>query len=439
VEAWAVAVPHARGVHELTLSDVRAVLSGETDDWSDLGGVAGPLTATIPAEHRGLIEDALGATVEAREVPLSEIAAVLDSFLVLPVAMLHPGMQAVVVDGHDPYRDPSNESPLRLERISEVEGASVALDPVGLLFTGELIPARCTHAVLVELEDFGAMFDGTRELLEAADVAVLPLEVSLSDLGEPTPCTETFFMQGSAASIPAIADAGVDLILTIGNHIKDCWSAKNCSPSEVLIDTLDGLAEAGVATVGAGETLEAARRPAVIERDGVRIAFLAYDEVGFHNFAEDDVAGSAPLDFETLGSDVAAARTLAEHVVVAFNWGVEYTLDPTERQRRAARIAVDAGATIVFGNHPHVVQAIEVRDGALVAYSLGNFVFDQDWSAETRQSVIIEAGLTGERLLGYRLRPIAIRDRHRAELVSPAGEGAPVLRRIRASTKRLPR
>lgn len=448
VAAWAVAVPHARGVLDLTLEQVRAVVAGAVRDWAQIGGEPGPLMLVVPEQDREAIEQAAGVRLSeaARAVPLAEIGQILDAFLITPVDALHPAVQAVVVEGHDPYRDPAMMSPLRLERPAGEERTAAqrslaplaAVDPVGLLVTGELIPARCTYAVLAALDDFGAMFDGTRSLLAAADLAVVPLEVPLSDRGEPTPCVETFVLQGGAGAIPAIAEAGVDVVLMVGNHILDCW-APGCSPSAVLLDTLEGLRQVGVATVGAGATLEEARRPLVLEAGGVRVAFLAYDDVGFHNAAGPGVAGSASLDFETLALDVAAAGRLADHVFVGFNWGVEYTVDPTERQRRAARIAIEAGATIVAGNHPHVVQAIEAAGGTLIAYSLGNFVFDQDWSEETQQSIILEVGLTRDRLLGYRLRPVVIRDRHRPELVSPTGEGRAPLARIREATDRLTR
>ena len=112
---------------------------------------------------------------------------------------------------------PGTDLPVLLTRRSHLHrgrvlSALAAVDPVGLLVTGELIPARCTYAVLDALGDFGAMFDGTRALLVAADLAVIPLEVPLSDRGEPTPCLETFIMQGGAEAIPAIAEAGVDVI-----------------------------------------------------------------------------------------------------------------------------------------------------------------------------------------------------------------------------------
>ena len=77
-------------------------------------------------------------------------------------------------------------------------------------------------------------------------------------------------------------------------------------------------------------------------------------------------------------------------------------------------------------------------DGALIVYALGNFVFDQGWSVATTQGMVVEAGFTRDALIGYRLRPIAIRDLYRPEFVDPAGEGAPILDRVWAAADRLP-
>ena len=100
---------------------------------------------------------------------------------------------------------------------------------------------------------------------------------------------------------------------------------------------------------------------------------------------------------------------------------------------------------MVLGNHPHWAQAVGVIDGAVVAYALGNFVFDQSWSVETTQGMVIEAGFTVDRTLGYRLRPVVIRGlgtgpRHifRPEFVDPAAEGAPILDRVWEASDRLP-
>ena len=122
-----------------------------------------------------------------------------------------------------------------------------------MVVTGELIPVRCTNHVLAALDDYGAMFDGVRDSIVAADIAVAPLESALTDLGEPTPCVETLVLQGSPRVVPALSDAGVDVVLTIGNHMLDCWGG--CSGAAALLDTLARLHAAGIATAGAGKDL----------------------------------------------------------------------------------------------------------------------------------------------------------------------------------------
>ena len=185
-------------------------------------------------------------------------------------------------------------------------------------------------------------------------------------------------LQGSPRAVDAAAEAGVDVMLTIGNHMLDCWLG--CSPAEALLDTLARLEEAGIATAGAGENLSAARAPAVVEvhtaHGFVRFAFLGYDSIAPWHFANPVTPGTAPLDADSVREDVRAALELADYVVVAASWGVEYTADPTAEQREIAAIAIEEGATLVIGSHPHWVQAVEHFDGALAAYSLGNFVFE---------------------------------------------------------------
>jgi poly-gamma-glutamate synthesis protein (capsule biosynthesis protein) len=131
-------------------------------------------------------------------------------------------------------------------------------------------------------------------------------------------------------------------------------------------------------------------------------------------------------------------------VVVSINWGVEYTSTPSVSQREAARVLVEAGADLVIGNHPHVVQAVEYLDGALVAYALGNLVFDQSWSVETTEGVLLEASFAGGSLIGYRLRPLVITgvEESAAALYRPGLVGPPrserILGRLWTATDALP-
>jgi poly-gamma-glutamate synthesis protein (capsule biosynthesis protein) len=141
------------------------------------------------------------------------------------------------------------------------------------------------------------------------------------------------------------------------------------------------------------------------------------------------VPGTAPLNDEFLRQDVAAAASAADVVIVLPQWGVEYTADPTESQRSLARAAVEAGAALVIGNHPHWVQAAETIGATFVAYALGNFVFDQDWSLETQQGVMFEAAFHGAELKGIDYHPVHIWDEHQPRFADPQ-EAQQILDRI---------
>ena len=455
---WIAVTDQRRDVLELTVEQVRGILTGEIADWTELGGSAAPIHAYLPDGHVEGIASGLGVApgdLRATPRPAAElpgiVAAEPGAFALVAHADLRPGVLGLIVDGFDPYRDLSSESPL-LEVTEVAAGvappAAAEVDPVLLLATGELIPARCTNQALEEVGDYGAMFDGTRELLSHAEVAVSSLEVPLTDVGGPTPCLETFVLQGSPLVVDAIAGAGTDVLFPIGNHMMDCWDG--CDGAAALADTLDRLHAAGVLTTGAGPDLEAAVEPAVLAvqtaSGPVTFAFLGFDTFTPWYHATEATPGISPYDEATFAALIEEAAQSVDHVVVAMNWGIEYTVDPTEFQIDLGRAAIDAGATLVIGNHPHSVQALDVLDGGIAAYALGNFVFDQDWSVETTQSAILEVGLLKDRVLGYRLRPVVLtgdlpdlyRALYRPELVDPAGDGRAILDRIWDAADRLP-
>ncbi len=453
-ETWAAVAPQRQDVLEVSLADLRSLLAGTITDWAAVGGAVQPVTLILPAAARrvlaavGVSPDATGtATVEET---LAMVASTPGALGLAPIAALRPGVLALVVAGHDPYRDAADLAPLAVRRWLRAPDAATALrlqaalgwtpaaplNPAGVLATGDTIPARCVNTVLEARGDAGAMFDGVRARLAAADLTVLSMEIALTDRSAPTPCVATFFLQGRPAAAAAFAAAGVDVVTTAGNHAMDCW--EGCPHPDALADTMAALEAAGLAHTGGGASLAAARTPALVARDGVRIAVLAYDDIAPYYAATAAFPGIAPLDLVTLAGDVRAAKAQADHVLVAFSWGVEYTADPTARQQEAARIAVEAGASVIIGNHPHWVQAVQGIGGAVVTYALGNLVFDQDWSVETMQGMVLEVGLTRDRVLGFRLRPTVIRDLHRPEFVDPAGEGAPILARVWAASDRLP-
>jgi poly-gamma-glutamate synthesis protein (capsule biosynthesis protein) len=299
--------------------------------------------------------------------------------------------------------------------------------PIVLRATGDILPVRCAYARMAELGDLAHAFRELGSWLGEADITVGSLDAAISDAGVPFGCVETFSLLGPAATAEGLELSGFDVMTVATNHVKDC--GQEACGDQAFFDTLANLRAAGIAPVGGGADLAEARAPAVLTVRGVRFAFLGYDEIAPYYHAEAELPGTAPLDEAYLREDVAAAAVGADVVVVLPQWGVEYTADPTPGQRALARAAVEAGAGLVIGNHPHWVQAAEVIDGAFVAYALGNFVFDQDWSRETQQGVVLDAAFHGAMLRGVRYHPVRIIDEHQPVFAEPE-EAREILERI---------
>ena len=118
--------------------------------------------------------------------------------------------------------------------------------------------------------------------------------------------------------------------------------------------------------------------PVIIDVNGMRIGFLGYfDSIRTVSlrFADDTSAGPAGFNVDSLCEDITKLKTLADYVVINFHWGVEKSHETQERQIEFAHQSIDAGADLIIGHHPHVLQGIERYNGKVIAYSLGNFIF----------------------------------------------------------------
>jgi len=144
-----------------------------------------------------------------------------------------------------------------------------------------------------------------------------------------------------------------------------------------LTECLDILDREKIGRFGAGRTLAEARRPLVLEKDGLRVAILAANGFRAADYeATASTPGVAPLREADLLADIRAARAAADVVIPYVHWGDELVADPLDTDRGFARRMIDAGAAAVIGGHPHVTQTVDLHRGAPIVYSLGNFVFD---------------------------------------------------------------
>ena len=233
--------------------------------------------------------------------------------------------------------------------------------------------------------------------LSEADIAFCQLESAYSNRGSQQQGIAFRAPPGGAAGLK---DAGFDVISTAGNHCMDYGA-------DALLDTLQALRDNGLLSVGTGKNLEEARRPVIIEREGTRVGFIAFNSIMAEgDWAEADRPGCNAIRITTQDGkfysgetakprrgDIAALRedvdamvqavkklkTEVDVAIVSFHWGLSFSpIDLAPYQREIGHAAVDAGANLVLGHHPQILKAVEHYQGKVIFYSIGNFAFDHN-------------------------------------------------------------
>jgi poly-gamma-glutamate synthesis protein (capsule biosynthesis protein) len=181
--------------------------------------------------------------------------------------------------------------------------------------------------------------------------------------------------------------AGFDVLSLANNHIMD-WGR------EALVDTVTHLREAGFGSVGAGVNAQEANQPLIREVGRTRIAFFAYTTLYPKSLeATTSTAGISRFNLEHVVKAIQEIRASTHTIIISFHWGDEYREEANEEQKKIAYALVDAGADLIIGHHPHVVQEVEQYGRGWIAYSLGNFVFDQNFSDATQKGLFLRATL----------------------------------------------
>jgi poly-gamma-glutamate synthesis protein (capsule biosynthesis protein) len=298
---------------------------------------------------------------------------------------------------------------------------------IRLAFTGVIVPARCVQAAIDARGNADYIFENVRSILSEVDLAVGTFNATMSDYPPRTGCRQTFVLVGGSSNADALQRTGFDVMSVATNHIKNCGIG-DCG-DRAFFDTLDNLRRVGILPVGAGNNLRAALEPVVVTVQGVRFGFVSLGLVEPMAFAGQDTPGIAVLNEENLRLAIDLAREAADVVIAMPHMGPEDSPVPQEYQQRFARLAVEAGADLVVGNHTHVVQGMQVIDGVQVFYGLGNFVFDQDWDLAHQQGVIAVVRFTGSEYTGYDLIPTHV-DGDGTVRLAQGAEAEQILQRI---------
>lgn len=277
---------------------------------------------------------------------------------------------------------------------------------VRLMVAGDAMLARSIGQRLRDDPDIA--FAGVSGTFAKADLVMVNLECTISDRG--TKWTKRFNFRAPPIAASALENAGVDIVSQANNHAVDYgWDA--FSDAQTL------LAAHHVSVIGAGANATAAHTPVVFWRNGLRVAFLGYLGVftgtrgwsGYDWEATDDHPGLALARLKQIKHDVRRAKQLADVVVVYYHAGIEMDPNPTGFERAIASHAIAAGASLVIGAHPHVLQTTSRNGHTFVAFSMGNFVFDMTGPTSS-DSAILDVVLTRDGVASVRAIPVVLRD-----------------------------
>jgi len=259
-----------------------------------------------------------------------------------------------------------------------------------LIFAGDVMLSRDVRRQILAANDMAMPFRKIAPLLAASDIAFVNLESPFSDHG---PYFEGgLIFHAAPAMISGLQLAHVAVASTANNHSRDC------GPRGVEF-TVAWLRAHGIAAVGSGLSEQEAHQGVVLTRHGVRFGFLGYT-FDQSNGNWKDVDGRVALaNVEAMTQDVASLRQRADVVIVSMHHGVEYMPLPSAAQVEFAHAAIDAGAQLVVGHHPHVIEPTYQYHGGEIIYSLGNFVFDQYQRTATQHGEVVQISFLGRQIL----------------------------------------
>ncbi len=257
-----------------------------------------------------------------------------------------------------------------------------------IVTTGDVMLGRSINYRSAKQNNFVWPFEKTADVLKNADITFINLE---SPFVDNCPLTNSGMVFCSdQRNIQGLTFAGIDIVNLANNHIGN-FGQEGIKQTRQLLE-------------GNNMSLIGTTDGAVFKTvNDIRFAFL-----GYNDFASP--AGIAQAKNEKIVKDIIDAKAKSDIVAISFHWGEEYTDKPTKRQQELAYLAIDNGADLIIGHHPHWVQPTENYKDKLIVYSLGNFIFDQGWSQKTKEGIVGRFKFSGTKLTSYELLPVLIND-----------------------------
>ncbi len=261
----------------------------------------------------------------------------------------------------------SQESAAESETESEAE---VADQPVNLVFSGDILLSDYVVNAYKKGGIRGVLDSQFQSVIDEADIFMANEEFPFSTRGTAAE-DKQFTFRADPSLIFVFKELGIDIVTLANNHAMDYGT-------DALLDTCDTLDKAGIARVGAGKNLDEAKAPVILEAQGKKIGFLGASRVipvGSWNATSTKPGMLTTYDPKILVDEIKKLRDQCDYLVVYVHWGIERNETPEDYQRSLGKQYIDAGADVVIGSHPHVLQGVEYYKGKPIVYSLGNFIF----------------------------------------------------------------
>lgn len=269
-------------------------------------------------------------------------------------------------------------------------------------------------------------FENVSELLKKGDIIFGNLEESITDSSNSLVDINhggKYVLKNKLEAFDGIKYAGFNLLNLANNHILDYYD-------KGLFDTIDILDKNSIAHSGAGRNIDEARKPALIEKKGVKVGMLSYTDMSevvykgnppISFIAGKNKAGVVPRDYNYIKEDVAKVRKDVDILIVSLHWGKEESFEVLHEQRDEAKKLLDSGVDIILGHHPHQFQGIEIYKGKPIVYSMGNFLFDQN-DPENQESFILNLEYNDKKLTYFSATPV--RTIEKTQVILPTGQNA---------------
>lgn len=297
--------------------------------------------------------------------------------------------------------------------------------PITLVFGGDVMLSRQVNDKMRRYQNFAWPFLKITPLFQAADLAIINLESPFSISNDYFVPTGSFSFKADPRAFLGLTTAGIDLLVMANNHIMN-------QGKPGLITTKELAKTNNIKTIGAGVNNIEARQPAIFTINNKRFGFLAYAYPDDYSVATNDRPGINNFDQEKMVIDINNLKGKTDVIIINMHGGNEYTYQPNQQQISFAKKAIESGADLVVGHHPHWPQSWEIYQNKPIIYSLGNLVFDQMWSKETTVGLAIRLTWQND-WQELEFIPIKISDYGQASIIEDQAEKQILFKRIGVS------